>query len=285
MNEMKGKVCVVTGSNSGIGKETAMGLARLGAKVVMVIRNEERGEKAKAEIVQETGNQFIDVMLCDMSSMSSIKSFATKFKARYDRIDVLINNAGAEFAERQVTAEGFEQTFAVDYLAPFLLTYELLNLLKASVPSRVINVSSGLAKNGKIDFDNLQNSKNYKGMRAYSNVKLMLILFTYELSRRLQGTGVTVNVLMPGFVATNLGKNSGSLSSAIMFTMVRPMQISAKKGAETSVYLASSGEVVDVSGKCFAKKKEVETCPMSYDQEAQKRLWKETNKLLGLKDW
>jgi NAD(P)-dependent dehydrogenase (short-subunit alcohol dehydrogenase family) len=197
----------------------------------------------------------------------------------------LINNAGAQFVKRQVTAEGFEQTFAVDYLAPFLLTYELLDLLKASAPSRVINVGSGLAKNGKIDFDDLQNSKNYKGMRAYSNVKLMLMLFTYELSRWLQGTGVTVNVLMPGFVATNLGKNSGSLSSAILFTMVRPMQISAKKGAETSVYLASSDEVVDVSGKCFAKKKEAETCPVSYDQEAQKRLWIETNRLLGLKDW
>jgi NAD(P)-dependent dehydrogenase (short-subunit alcohol dehydrogenase family) len=217
-----------------------------------------------------------------MSSMSSIKSFATKFKARYDRIDVLINNAGAEFVKRQVTAEGFEQTFAVDYLAPFLLTFELLDLLKASAPSRIINVSSGLAKNGKVDFSDLQNEKNYKGMQAYSNAKLMLMMLTYELSRQLQGTGVTVNVLMPGFVATNLGKNSGSLRSAIMFTMVRPMQISAEKGAETSVYLASVDEVKDVSGKCFTKKKEIETCPVSYDQEAQKHLWRETIKILNL---
>ena len=284
MSDMRGKICLITGSNSGIGKETAVGLAKMGATVVMVVRNEERGEKAKAEIIQETGNQFIDLMLCDMSSMSSIKSFASKFKDRYDRTDALINNAGAEFVKRQVTAEGFDQTFAVDYLAPFLLTYELLDLLKASAPSRIINVSSGLAKNGKIDFDDLQNKKNYKGMQAYSNAKLMLMMFTYELSRRLMGSGVTADVLMPGFVATNLGKNSGSLRSSIMFKMVRPMQINEKKGAETSVYLASADEVKDVSGKCFAKKKEVETCPVSYDQEAQKRLWKETTKLLGLKE-
>ncbi len=139
-----------------------------------------------------------------------------------------------------------------------------------------------MAKNGKIDFDDLQNEKNYKGMQAYSNVKLMLMMFTYELSRRLAGTGITVNVLMPGFVATNLGKNSGSLRSAIMFAMVRPMQISAKKGAETSVYLASDDEVKEVSGKCFAKKKEVTTCPASYDVSVQERLWIETVKLLNL---
>jgi NAD(P)-dependent dehydrogenase (short-subunit alcohol dehydrogenase family) len=282
--QMTGKVCVVTGSNSGIGKETALALAELGATLVMVARNQERGKKALEEIVTRTGNHSVSLMICDMSSMASIRSFATDLKKSYSHVDVLINNAGAEFVKRQVTAEGFEQTFAVDYLAPFLLTYELLDLLKASAPSRIINVSSGLAKNGKINFDDLQNEKNYKGMQAYSNAKLMLMLFTYELSRRLSETGVTVNVLMPGFVATNLGKNSGSLRSAIMFTMVRPMQISAKRGAETSVYLASADEVKDVSGKCFSKKKAVETCPVSYDQKAQKRLWDETIRLLGLRE-
>jgi NAD(P)-dependent dehydrogenase (short-subunit alcohol dehydrogenase family) len=281
--QMAGKVCVVTGSNSGIGKETAFALLGMGATVVMVVRSQEKGQKALDEIVSKTGNHSVSLMICDMSSMASIRRFVVDLKNRFSHLDVLINNAGAEFVKRQVTAEGFEQTFAVDYLAPFLLTYELLDLLKASVPSRIINVSSGLAKNGKIDFDDLQNEKNYKGMQAYSNAKLMLMMFSYELSRRLQGTGVTVNVLMPGFVATNLGKNSGSLSSAIMFTIVRPMQISAKKGAETSVYLASADEVKDVSGKCFAKKKEVKTCPVSYDQEAQKRLWNETVKILALK--
>jgi NAD(P)-dependent dehydrogenase (short-subunit alcohol dehydrogenase family) len=282
--QMTGKVCVVTGSNSGIGKETALALAEMGATVVMVVRNQEKGQKALEEIEAKTGNRSVSLMVCDMSSMASIRVFASDLKKRYDHLDVLVNNAGAEFVKRQLTAEGFEQTFAVDYLAPFLLTHELLDLLKAGAPSRIINVSSGLAKNGKVDFDDLQNERNYKGMQAYSNAKLMLMMFTYELSRRLAGTGVTVNVLMPGFVATNLGKNSGSLGSAIMFTMVRPMQISAKKGAETSVYLATADEVKDVSGKCFSKKKEIETCPVSYDQKAQQRLWNETIRLLALRE-
>jgi retinol dehydrogenase 14 len=280
--QMIGKVCVVTGSNSGIGKETAFSLAKMGATVIMVVRSQEKGRVALDEIVTKSGNNSVSLMTCDMSSMTSVRMFVIEFKKKYDRLDVLINNAGAEYVKRKVTLEGFEQTFAVDYLAPFLLTYELLDLLKASAPSRIVNVSSGLAKKGKVNFDDLQNEKSYKGMQAYSNAKLMLMMFTYELSRRLKGTGVTVNVLMPGFVATNLGKNSGSLSSAIMFTLVRPMQISPKKGAETSVYLASSDEVKDVTGKCFSKKKEVETCPASYDREAQERLWNETVQLLAL---
>ena len=279
---MAGRVCVVTGSNSGIGKETALALATLGATVVMVARNQDRGQKTLEEIISKTGNRSVSLMLCDMSSMASIRSFVAEIKKKHSQLNVLINNAGAEFAKRQITPERFEQTFAVNYLAPFLLTYELLDLLKASAPSRIINVSSGLAKNGKIDFDDLQNQKNYKGMQAYSNSKLMLMMFSYALSRRLSGTGVTVNVLMPGFVATNLGKNSGSLKSALMFAMVRPMQISAKKGAETSVYLASADEVKEISGKCFAKKKQAETCPVSYDQEIQERLWNKTIRLLSL---
>jgi NAD(P)-dependent dehydrogenase (short-subunit alcohol dehydrogenase family) len=278
------KVCVVTGSNSGIGKETALALAEMGATVAMVVRNQEKGQNALDEIVAKTGNHSVSLMLCDMSSMASIRGFAAEFKKKYTSLNVLVNNAGAEFIKRQVTSEGFEQTFAVNYLAPFLLTHELLDLLKAGAPSRIINVSSGLAKNGKVDFDDLQNERNYKGMQAYSNAKLMLMMFTYALSRRLAGSGVTANVLTPGFVATNLGKNSGSRSSALMFTLVRPMQISAKKGAETPVYLASSNEVSDISGKCFAKKKETATCTASYDIDSQERLWVETAKLLKL-DW
>ena len=213
--QMAGKVCIVTGSNSGIGKETAFALAEMGATVIMVIRSQEKGKVALDEIVSKTGNNSVSLMTCDMSSMASVRDFAAEFKKKYDRLDVLVNNAGAEYVKRQVTSEGFEKTFAVDYLAPFLLTYELLDLLKASAPSRIVNVSSGLAKNGKVNFDDLQNENNYKGMQAYSNAKLMLMMFTYELSRKLEGTGVTVNVLMPGFVATNLGKNSGSLRSAL----------------------------------------------------------------------
>ena len=287
---MQGKICIITGSNSGIGKQTALGLASMGATVVMVVRDQERGENARKEIIKQTGNNSVDLLICDLSSMDSIRRFAKEFKNKYDRLDVLINNAGALFNKREVTAEGFERTLAVNYLGPFLLTHELLDLLKKNAPSRIINVSSGLAKNGRVDLDDLQSEKNYVGTKAYSsmrapvysNTKLMLMMFTYELARRLKGSGVTANVLMPGFVATNLGKNSGSLSSSIMFKMVRPMQVSAKKGAETSIYLASSDEVKDVSGKCFAKKKKVLTCLESYDEDVQKRLWNKTESMLGL---
>lgn len=292
VSEMHGKLCLVTGSNSGIGKETALSLAKMGAHVVMVVRSPERGEKARSEILKQAESSSLDLMICDLSSMEAIREFAQEFKKKYSRLDVLINNAGAMFSKREVTAEGFERTLAVNYLAPFLLTHELLDLLKWSAPSRIINVSSGLAKNGKVDLDDLQSGKNYRGTKAYSrvrapvyaNTKLMVTMFTYELARRLKDTGVTANVLLPGFVATNLGKNSGSLSSYLMFKMVRPMQVSPKKGAETSVYLASSSQVANLTGKCFAKKQETVTCPISYDEKLQKLLWNKTEIMLGLSD-
>jgi NAD(P)-dependent dehydrogenase (short-subunit alcohol dehydrogenase family) len=289
VSELQGKICLVTGSNSGIGKETARDLAKMGATVVMVVRSKERGEKSQKEIVKQSGNSSVDLMICDLSSMESIRQFSEEFKKKYKRLDVLVNNAGAVFSRREVTPEGFERTFAVNYLGPFLLTHQLLNLLKSSAPSRIINVSSGLAKDGKVNLDDLQ-GENITGKKSvsharspfYANTKLMLILYTYELARRLKGSGVTANVLLPGFTATNLGKNSGSLRSSIMFKMVRPMQQSAKKGAETSIYLASSDEVKGITGKCFAKKKETTTCPASYDEDLQRRLWIKTESLLGI---
>jgi NAD(P)-dependent dehydrogenase (short-subunit alcohol dehydrogenase family) len=282
MDEMTGRICIVTGSNSGIGKQTALALAKMGATIVMVVRNKIRGEKTLKEIISQTGNKDANLMISDLSSMNSIRNFTEEFKKTYSRLDVLINNAGAVFNKRQVTPEGFERTLAVNYLAPFLLTHELLNLLKNSSPSRIINLTSGLAKKGKVDLDDLQSEKNYAGMQVYTNAKLMLILFTYELAKRLEGKRVTANVAMPGFVATNLGKNSGSLRSAILFKLVRPMQINAKKGAQTSVYLASSEQIRTVSGKCFSKKKITITCPLSYDEEIQKLLWDKTQSMLGL---
>ena len=282
MDEMTGKICLVTGSNSGIGKETVLALSKMDATIVMVVRDKTRGDKALTEIVNQTGNTKIDLMICDLSSMDSIRRFAEEFKKTYARLDVLINNAGAVFNKRQVTPEGFERTLAVNYLAPFLLTHELLTLLKDSSPSRIINVTSGLAKKGRVDLEDLQSEKKYAGMQTYSNAKLMLIMFTYELARRLEGKRVTANMLMPGFVATNLAKNSGSLRSSILFKIVRPMQISAKKGAQTSVYLASSEEMMAVSGKCFSKKKISITCPASYNEKMQKRLWNKTENMLGL---
>ncbi|MGB8780953.1 MAG: SDR family oxidoreductase [Candidatus Bathyarchaeia archaeon] len=287
MSEMKGRVCIVTGSNSGMGKETAMALANMDATVVMTVRSQERGEKALKEVIDKTGTQSTVLMICDMSSAGSIRKFAKEFAEKYEKLDVLINNAGAVFSKRQTSVDGFELTLAVDYLGPFLLTHKLLPSLKSSAPSRIINIISGLYKLGRIDLDDLQNEKNYRGFsyrraNSYANAKLMLIMFTYELARRLQGTGVTVNAVQPGLVATNLGKNSGSRIQSFMFMMMRPFLISPKKGAETAVYLASSHEVEGVTGKCFSKLKETSTTPITYDQQAQKSLWDATAKMLGL---
>lgn len=281
---MKDKVCIVTGSNSGIGKETASALSSLGATVIMAVRDRERGEEARQEIIIATGNRNIDLMICDLSSMSSVRKFTTEFEDKYGRLNVLINNAGAVFNKRQTTADGFERTLAVNYLGPFLLTHELLPLLKSSAPSRIVNLSSGLYKSGKIDYEDLQSEKNYKAMDAYSNAKLIILMWTYELARRLEDTGVTANAALPGFVATNLGRNSGSLLYSLEYMLLRPFQTSAKKGAETSVYLASSPKVEGVTGKCFSRMEETTTSQTSYDQQAQQRIWDKAIGLLGLEE-
>lgn len=279
---LKDKVCIITGSNSGIGKETALALAGMGATVIMVVRNRERGDKARSEIVEESGNNSVDLMICDLSSMESIRSFAAEFKNKYNRLDVLLNNAGAVINKRQVTDDGFEQTFAVNYLAPFLLTHELLPVLKESAPSRVINLSSGLHKTAKLNLDDLQSELSFKSRRVYGSAKLMVVMHTYEIARRLKDTGVAVNVVLPGFVATNLGQNTGSLMSRVMFGMMKPFQLSPKEGAMTSVHVASSPEIEGVTGRCFEKKEVIETSEISNDTDLQKQLWDATISLLGL---
>jgi NAD(P)-dependent dehydrogenase (short-subunit alcohol dehydrogenase family) len=281
MEGIEGKLCVVTGSNSGIGKETALGLARKKAELVMVVRNLDRGKRAREEIVSKIGNASVDLMVCDLSSMESIRRFAQEFKDKYSKLHVLINNAGAIFYKRQTTVDGFERTLAVDYLGQFLLTHELLPILESSAPSRIINVSSGTYRTGKIDFDDLQSEKKYGGMRVYANAKLMVLMFTYELARRLESTGVKANCILPGFVRTNLGRNSGSRLQALLFGMMWPFQISAQEAARAIVYLASSEEVRDVTGKCFAKMKQVDTSEASRDSETQKILWDTTERLLA----
>jgi NAD(P)-dependent dehydrogenase (short-subunit alcohol dehydrogenase family) len=282
---MKGKVCIVTGSNCGIGKETAIALAKMGARVVMVVRSKERGEIARDEIAKHSSSP-VDLMLCDLSSMESVRKFAKEFIENYNRLDVLVNNAGAFFSKRQITADGFEKTLAVDYLGQVLLTHELLPLLKASVPSRIVNVSSSLHRAGKVDFEDLQNEKNYNKTKPYADAKLMLVMFTYELARRLEGTGVTVNALHPGFVATEIGNKAGDTVSKITFKLMRPIQISAKKGAETQIYLATSEDVNGVTGKYFDKKTAVESSKVSYDLSLQKQLWDRTMEMIKVgKEW
>ena len=281
---MDDQVVIVTGSNSGIGKATAKALAGMGATVVMAVRNMERGEIVQEEIVEETGNESVSVMVCDLASRDSIKRFSDEFRSRHDRLDVLINNAGAVFAKRRLSVDGIESSMAVNYIGPFLLTRELLPLLEASAPSRIVNVSSGLSGNAEFDFDDLQRETGYKGMQAYAGSKLMLTTYTLELARRLEGTGVTANVVEPGFVATNLGRNSGSLLNSVMFTLVRPMQITPEKAAENTVYAATSPDLEGVTGKVFSKKQEKETPPITHDGEARRRLWEEALRLLGIDD-
>jgi len=276
------KVCLITGATSGIGKATAMGLANMGASVVMVGRDRGRGEAALAEIKEKSANASVDLMLADLSSQEDICRLADEFKEAYPRLDVLINNAGVIRSKRVTTADGIEMTFAVNHLAYFLLTNLLLDVLKASAPSRIINVASGEQRNATIDFDDLQGEKEYKTAKAYGQSKLANVLFTYELARRLEGTGVSANCLHPGAgVRTNLGSG---VSGVFGFTVraLTPLMKSPEKGAETSIYLASSPEVEGLSGGYFVKKAEAHSSDVSHDERIARRLWEASAELTNL---
>ena len=279
---MKGRLCIVTGANSGIGYHTALGLAKKEATVVLVCRDLDKGKKALDIIKESTGSNSLYLMHCDISSMKSIERFTREFSDRFTCLNVLINNAGAAFSKRQTTEEGYEKTIATNYLGLFKLTHNLLPMLRAKTPSRIINISSGMHKTVKVDFDDLMFEKRYKSMEAYATSKLMVTAYTYALAERLEGTGVTANVVEPGFVATNLGANMGGFWDKLAFTVVRPMQISAEKGAETSIWAASDPELENISGKTFAKKTEIKSAEVTYDKEFQDKLWEKTAKLLGL---
>lgn len=280
---MQGKVCIVTGANSGIGKATAMGLANLGATVVMVCRDQSRGEAAQNEIKAQSGSDAVDLMLADLASQASVCELAKNIQQQYQHIDVLINNAGVVNLRRQETTEGFESVFAVNYLAPFLLTNLLLEKIKASAPARIINVSSDSHESGYINLLDLQSKQQYRFMRSYGQSKLALVLFTYELARRLQGTGVTANCLHPGFVATNIGQNgAGKVGRSIAKFIFSRLGISPEEGAKTSIYLASSPEIEGVTGKYFVKCIPIRSAPISYDTTLQRQLWDESAKLVNL---
>lgn len=278
---MKGKTYLVTGANAGIGKATALGLARMGATVVLVCRNRERGEAAQAEIIAASGNTAVDLLIADLSSQEAIRQLAVEFKHRYQNLHGLINNAGVAKKERTLTADGIETTLAVNHLAPFLLTNLLLDTLNASAPARIVNVSSMVHKWGQIDFDDLQGEKQYDMDKAYNQSKLANILFTYELARRLEGTAVTVNSLEPGMVATDFGQEytgfKGFMNKAWRIFMKSPAQ-----GAETSIYLATALEVSGISGKHFVKKQVVTSAKATYDLEMARRLWDMSAELTGL---
>ena len=277
---MKNQVCVVTGANSGIGEETALSLAKLGATVILLCRNYERGNITLKNIISESNNKNVELMLCDLSSQNSIFDFTSKFKNKYDRLNVLINNAGILLNKRTISVDGIENTFAINHLGPFILTNSLLNLLKSSSPSRIINVSSSAHYRANFDIDNLQGEKKYSSFDAYCKSKLYNVLFTYELSRKLAGSNVTVNCLHPGFIPTNLFANSSFFYKAIV-KILSPILIDAKSGSKTSTYLATSKDVENITGKYFVKCKPKKSSKISYDKSTSKNLWNISEKLVN----
>ena len=272
--DMPGKVCVVTGANSGIGKETALGLARLGATVVLVCRSQERGAAALAEIKQQSGNDSVSLLVADLNSQRQVRRVAAAYRQQFDRLDVLVNNAALSRHHRAVTEDGVELTLAVNHLAPFLLTNLLLDRLKASAPARVVTVSSAAHKDAEINFADLQGVQSYAtfGFGAYSQSKLANVLFTYELARRLAGTGVTANCLHPGVVATAIFRDT-PLLLRLGLALARPFILGSAQGADTVLYLATAPEVAEVSGRYFEQRKPVQSSPLSYDTEVARRLW------------
>jgi NAD(P)-dependent dehydrogenase (short-subunit alcohol dehydrogenase family) len=279
MSNMTGKVCVVTGANAGIGKETAIGLAKLGATVVMVCRDAGRAEKALREIKHKSGSDRVELMICDLASQKSIRRFADDFKQQHDRLDVLVNNAGVFLRQRSLTEDGIESTFAINHLGYFLVTNLLLDLMKKSKPSRIINVASTAHRYARLDVNAWVSAREYSAFGAYANSKLANVLFTYELARRLEGTDVTANCLHPGAVASNLFRGL----PGFLETLIRLVTISPERGARTSIFLAGSPEVEGITGKYFARRRPAKSSEASYDLEAARRLWEVSEELTGIK--
>ena len=280
--DMTGKTCVVTGANSGIGRETALGLARMGARVVLVCRNADKGKAALEEVARESKSSQPDLLIADISSQASVRALAGQIREKYKRLDVLLNNAGAALTKRQVSADGIEMTVALNHLGPFLLTSLLLELLKASTPSRVINVSSEASRRARIDTSDLQfERRKYKFFAAYGQAKLMLNMSSFEMARRVDRTGVTVNCLHPGVVATNFGSVDAPLGMKIVFGALRPFLLSPVQGAQTSIYAASSPDVAQISGKYLIKSKPAETNPLARDPKLTADVWEWSEKMTG----
>jgi NAD(P)-dependent dehydrogenase (short-subunit alcohol dehydrogenase family) len=262
---------LVTGGSSGIGRETALGLARLGAQVTIVGRDPVRTREAVGWIKEKSGNIEIDSLLGDFSSLTEVRRVAAEYRAAHDRLDVLVNNAGAWFGTYGETQDGIEQTWAVNHLSYFLLTHELLGLLKAAPKARIVNVASAMHTSGKIEFSP---DKRYNSLKAYARSKLGNVLFTNALARRLQGTGITVNALHPGAVATNIAKDMRGLLKVINRTLQALFFITPEQGALTSIHVASSPEVEGVTGCYFDKSRLAKSSAASRDEALQESVWK-----------
>jgi retinol dehydrogenase 14 len=279
---MAGKFVLVTGGTGGVGKATAIGLAALGARVGITGRDQSRTEAAAADIRAAPGSPAVDAFAADMAVQAGVRRLAAQVLGAYPRLDVLVNNVGGFWAHRHVTADGLEHTFALNHLAPFLLTSLLLDRLIASAPARIVTVASGAHASGRIDFDDLQGEQNYSGQRAYSQSKLANVMFTYELARRLEGTGVTATALHPGVVRTGFGAEDQAAHMAVVLRGARLFMKTPAQGAETPIYLASSPEVEGITGRYFANRKPRTSSKASYDTTAAARLWRVSAGLAGM---
>ena len=278
---LEGKVCLVTGATSGIGKETARVLAHHGGTLILVGRDPDKTVTTVEEFKHQVDTPNIEYLLADLSSQDEIRRLAEAFKSRHNRLDVLVNNAGAYYLRRHESVDGIEMTFALNHLGYFLLTNLLLDVIIASAPARIINVSSGSHLRATLNFDELQERRGFGGMNAYGQSKLANVLFTYELARRLDGTGVTVNALHPGFVATNMGSNIGWIVRALR-PLMNLWALSVEEGAETVIHLATSPEVEGITGKYFFRCKPVPSSAYSYDEAVAEQLWRMSEEMTGL---
>jgi retinol dehydrogenase 14 len=273
---MHAKVALVTGATGGIGRAIAMGLAKAGMHVILVGRDRARGERVRAEI----GDQ-AELILADLSSLAEVRRLAEEVRRRHDHLSVLVNNAGINLNRMQKTVDGFERVFAVNHLAPFLLTNLLLDRLRVGAPARVVNLtSSGHAS--QLDFDDLQSEKGFSMMRSYMRSKLGNLLFTYELARRLAGTGVTVNAVHPGVVRTDLGRDFKGFFRVFLWVMW-PFIRTPEKGADTAVWAATAPELEQVTGRYFANRREAKSKPISYDESVARKLWEVSERLTEIR--
>ena len=279
--DLSEKIIMVTGANSGIGKEAALQLATQGAHVVMVCRNRERGEPALAQIKAKSGNAAVELMTADFESQQQIRALAETYKETHDRLDVLVNNAGLYLSTRRETEDGIEATWAVNHLGPFLLTNLLLDVIKASAPARIVTVSSDAHRAGTINFDDLGMEAQYRWLAAYAQSKLANVLFTYELARRLDGTGVTATCMHPGTVSTGIWNRNKNVLNYFL-RLFKPFFLSARKSAESVVRLAVDPDVDGVTGRYFDRMKEARSVRASYDEDLAARLWAVSAQMTGL---
>jgi NAD(P)-dependent dehydrogenase (short-subunit alcohol dehydrogenase family) len=278
------RTTLITGATNGIGKAAAQAIASQGGRVVIAGRNAAKTEAVAAGLRQTSGNPAIDFLVADLTSLTQVRRMAAEFTARYPRLDVLVNNAGAFFMRREETAEGLEMTFALNHLSYFLLTNLLLDRLKASAPARVVNVASGAESGATVDWDDLQLAKKYRSFNAYALSKRFNLYFTYELARRLAGTGVTANAVHPGSIATGIYTNPFGRLGRLIGPLTRLTMRSPEQGADTVVYLATAPEVAETTGKYFVNRQARYSSRASQDPEAARRAWQISAALCGLPD-